>query len=69
MSFDGKKEIKICLVMDDYKLKNKDDYWIKALKTQPIILRDYEFVREKITAGITKDTVICIRYFKLKENL
>jgi len=55
--------------MDDYKLKNKDDYWIKALKTQPIILRDYEFVREKITAGITKDTVICIRYFKLKENL
>lgn len=61
-----KQQIKIALVMDDYKVKNKDDFWRAALKKRPEIERDYEFVSEEMGPGITKDTSISYRTYKLK---
>lgn len=61
-------EIKIALVMDDYKVKNREELWAKALKQQPQILRDYNYDREEMGAGITPNTTISYRYFKLKKK-
>jgi hypothetical protein len=61
-----KKEIKIALVIDDYKLKNKEEWWAKSLKTQPHIEKNYDFVKEEIGPGITKNTINLYRHYKLK---
>jgi hypothetical protein len=60
------KEMSIAMILDDYKLKNKDDWWAKCMSKRPDIERDYEFVREEILPGITKNTVSVIRHYKLK---
>lgn len=62
----GKDEIKIALVMDDYKVKNKEDLWRRSLATRPDIERDYVFDREEMHPGLTKNTTTSIRYFKKK---
>lgn len=61
------KELKVAMVIDDYKLKNKDDWWRKCLVKIPEVEKNYDFVREEIGAGITAKTVNCYRFFKLKE--
>lgn len=61
-----KEEIKIALMLDDYKVKNKDDWWNKSLKTRPEIEQDYYLDREESGPGITKDTTVFFRFYKLK---
>ncbi len=61
-----KKELKIALVMDDYKLKNKEDWWARGMKSVPELEKHYNFVREETHPGVTKNTITLIRYFKLK---
>lgn len=68
MSQSDKNEIKIALVLDDYKVKNKEDWWKRALKEAPHIEKNYDFVREESGPGLTKNTTILYRYFKLKEK-
>jgi len=63
-----KEEMKIALVLDDYKVPNKDDWWKKSLKSAPQIERDYDFVREESGQGITKDTTIFYCFYKLKDS-
>lgn len=55
------------MVIDDYKLKNKEDWWKKSLARQPQIEKNYDLVREEIAAGVTVNTVTCFRFYKLKE--
>lgn len=61
-----KPEIKVGMAIDDYKLKNKDEWWIKCLEKIPEVVEYYDFVREEIGAGITKNTVMCYRFYKLR---
>lgn len=61
-----KEEIKIALVMDDYKLKNKEDWWQKCLAQRPDIEQGYDFVREELHPGVSKDTTTAIRFYKKK---
>lgn len=61
-----KDEMKIALVMDDYKLKNKEDWWAKALDSNPELRDNYIMVKEEILSGITSDTTTIIRHFKRK---
>jgi hypothetical protein len=60
------KEIKIGMVLDDYKLSNKEFWWKKCLALRPEIERDYEFDREEIGAGLTPNTTNIYRYYRLK---
>ena len=60
-------EMKIALVLDNYKLSNKADYWAKAMKETPWIEENYNLDRETTGMGITAGTMICYRYYKLKE--
>lgn len=62
-----KNEIKIALVIDDYKVPGKDTWWKMALKKKPEIERDYEFVREESGPGITNGTTNFYRYYRLKK--
>lgn len=63
-----KKEIKVAMVIDDYKLKNREEWWKKSLAHQPHIEKNYDLVREEIGAGVTPNTVSCYRFYKLKES-
>ena len=64
-----KPEVKMAMVIDDYKLKNKEDWWAKALNQIPgELLSQYELDREETGQGITKDTTILYRYYRLKEE-
>jgi hypothetical protein len=62
-----KEEIKIALILDDYKVPNKEHWWKKALKKAPHIERDYELVREEAGAGISKNTTNFYRFYRLKK--
>lgn len=64
-----KKELKIAMVLDDYKLKNKADWWIKSLAKKPEIEKHYELVREELGPGVTANTVTCFRFYKLRVNV
>ena len=64
-----KPELKIGMALDDYKLKNKEEWWRKCLKKVPEIEKHYAFDREEIGAGVTANTVMCFRFYKLKEAL
>jgi hypothetical protein len=61
-----KQELKIAMVIDDYKLKNKADWWVKSLAQKPEIEKNYDLVREEIGAGVTANTLTCYRFYKLK---
>lgn len=61
-----KDEIKIAMVLDDYKIKNKEEWWKKSLAKKPEIEENYDLVKEEIGAGITKNTTTCYRYYRLK---
>ena len=61
-----KPEIKIGMAIDDYKLKNKEHWWRKCLKKLPEVERHYEFVKEEMGAGVTANTLMCYRFYKLK---
>ena len=60
-----KKDIKLALALDDYKLNIKETLWAEALAKIPWI-KDYKFIREEVRAGPTKNTTILFRYFELK---
>jgi hypothetical protein len=61
-----KAEVKIGMVMDNYKLKNKDDWWNRGVGQLPEeFTRIYKFDREEISAGITQDTITICRWYKL----
>lgn len=60
-----KKELKLGLVMDDYKLGFRETLWAEALKKVPNIEK-YKFVREEIKAGPGKNVSSSFRYFELK---
>lgn len=62
-----KPELKVCMAIDDYKLKNKEDWWRKCMAKLPEIERHYDFVREEVGAGVTANTLMCYRFFKLKQ--
>ena len=59
-------ELKIAMVLDDYKIPNKEEWWRKCLNKKPEIERDYEFVREEAGPGITKNTTNFYRYYRRK---
>ena len=62
-----KKEVKFAMVIDDYKLPDKEVWWGKSLGSIPKSQLDkYEFDREEITKGLTPDTSIVYRYYKLR---
>lgn len=63
-----KPEIKVAIVLDDYKVKNKEYWWIKSLKTQPEIEKYYELVKEEVGPSVSKNTSIFVRHYKLKET-
>lgn len=65
---DKKEEIRIAMVLDDYKIPNKEDWWRKCLKKVPHLERDYEFVREEPGPGISKDTTNFYRHYRLKSG-
>jgi hypothetical protein len=48
-----KPELQVGLAIDDYKLKNKDDFWRKMLAKVPEIELHYELIREKVGEGLT----------------
>lgn len=60
------KEMKIALVIDSYKLPKKDAIWAKALRRKPEIERNYEFVKEDVGPGLTPNTTIVYRWYRLK---
>lgn len=62
-----KSELKIGMAIDDYKLKNKEEWWRKCLAKIPDIEKHYDFVREEVGAGVTTNTVTCYRFFKLRD--
>ena len=62
------KEMKIALVLDNYKLPNKVDYWIKAMKETPWVEECYTLDRETTGMGITAGTMISYRHYKLKDG-
>jgi hypothetical protein len=62
-----KPEVKIALVMDDYKLANKNDWWERGIGKLPAEFdKLYRFDREQIGPGITDKTVTVFRWFKLR---
>lgn len=63
-----KKELKIAMVIDDYKMPNKDTWWTRGIGKLPDDFKNYEFDREEIHPGITVNTMTIIRYYKLKSD-
>jgi hypothetical protein len=63
-----KAEIKVAMVLDDYKVKNKEEWWKRSLAQQPMIEKNYDFVREESGPGITKDTTNFYRFYRLKKG-
>lgn len=63
-----KRELKIALVMDDYKLPDKDKWWKRALDKTPEIRDNYDLVKEEQCRGLSPDTTIVTGFFKLREN-
>jgi hypothetical protein len=62
-----KPELKIALVMDDYKLKNKEEWWSRGIgHLSKEFERLYRLDREEIGPGITINTVTLIRFYKLR---
>lgn len=64
----NKKELKIGMAIDDYKLPNKEKWWNQCLTMRPEIERDYDLVREESGKGISPKTTMLYRYYKLKEK-
>lgn len=64
----NKNEIKLALVMDDYKVKNREDLWVRALNTQPNIRDNYHFVKEEMIPGVSPKTTTSIRWFEPNES-
>lgn len=62
----NQKEIKVAMAIDDYKLSNKEVWWKKCLDRKPEIERDYELIREETGPGVSKDTTMLYRFYKLK---
>ncbi len=60
-----KPHLQVGMALDDYKLKNKEEWWRKCLAKIPEVERNYDFVREEVGAGITVNTVMCYRFYKL----
>jgi len=64
-----KKEVKIAIVIDDYKLERKNFWCNVCLQQLPKDLMDhYEFVKDEIGPGVSKDTTIILKVYKLKEH-
>ena len=61
-----KQEIKIALVLDDYKVKNKAEWWVKSLKNTPNITKNYDLIKEEAGPSVTKKTTTFFRYYRLK---
>ena len=61
-----KPELKIGMAIDDYKLPNKEEWWVRCLKKLPEVQKNYDFVEETVDAGITKNTLMCYRIYRLK---
>jgi hypothetical protein len=61
-----KETLKIALVIDDYKLPNKDQLWKDSLDKAPNIEKEYQLDKEEIKLGPTPTTLSIIRYYKLK---
>ena len=62
-----KQEIKIALVLDDYKVKNKAEWWVKSLKNTPNITKNYDLIKEEAGPSVTKNTTTFFRYYRLKK--
>lgn len=60
-----KMEMKIGLILDNYKLPEKEKYWREALSKAPYIEQSYIFDREE-TVSISPTVTSLIRYYKLK---
>jgi hypothetical protein len=63
-----KDEVKLALVIDDHKLPLKEAHWAASLAKVPWI-KDYDFVREEVSAGPTANTTTLFRHFKLKAGV
>lgn len=61
-----KPEIKVGMVIDDYKLKDVDKYWIECLKKYPDIEGHYRLIKEESFPGLTDGTTTLIRVYTLK---
>ncbi|WP_448510942.1 hypothetical protein [Immundisolibacter sp.] len=62
-------EMKIALVLDNYKWPNRADYWAKGMKETPWVEECYVLDRETTGMGITAGTMISYRHYKLKEGV
>lgn len=62
-----KKEIKIGMALDEYKLPEKESWWKIALEKAPYVEQEYDFVREEQKPGLSPGTVMLYRHYKLKE--
>lgn len=63
-----KSELKIGLAIDDYKLKTKDKWWRKMMAKVPEVEINYDLIREEVGNGVTDNTLMCYRYYKIKEK-
>jgi hypothetical protein len=62
-----KPEVKIGMVLDDYKLNNRNEWWVRGVGQLPAeFVRLYEFAREEIGPGVTNNTVSVFRWYKLR---
>ncbi len=63
-----KREIKIGMAIDDYKLSNKEVWWKKCLAGRPDIEEKYELVREEVGKGLSPNTTMLYRFYKLRNS-
>jgi len=63
------EEVKIAMAIDDYKLKNKAEWWVKCMKEIPAnLIEPYELFKEEVGNGVTKNTVMVYRWYRLKNG-
>lgn len=60
--------LKIGMAIDDYKLSSKEIWWKKCLAQRPEIEQKYELVKEEIGKGLSPNTTMLYRYYKLKDG-
>lgn len=63
----SKAELKIGMAIDDYKLSQKEVWWKKCLAQRPEIEQKYELIREETGKGLSPNTTMLYRFYKLKE--
>lgn len=64
-----KPEIKLGMVIDDYKLNNREEYWFQSFSKIPVeFFALYKLDREETGPGITDKTTSLFRFYKLKGN-